>query len=199
MVSYDVDMRNSIHHESDRTVGGFDISVEEWADLEIDTSILSIPSIQPILDPDPIEWYIPTSSGLDNIASPVVALPRIFSDKEGYIPFYITELESSIVYRGRKHCKTFTLEQSETGFDSVGSEFEVEEVPPSEEIDVTRYGFVPPTKTEPIAFMSTAFVNAKRVIFPEVTGVDVSSIYVIPDELLVKICGLEGPYTSAMV
>lgn len=204
MVSYDPDRGISLRRESSKTFGGFELSLEDWVDVEPNEEYLerSIDDIYPAEKPTLYNINSNPSSD-DKIPTNILLVEDNTGENVTIIPFFVKEEETSVEYRGRER---FSVIQREPCEDRMYDESRVDlenghEVASDEYTGKNDYYLYIWGSDDPVAYMPATYGEPSNIIALQDGNVwrSTKDIYFAPDSYLCELCGWADLYLEQTV
>lgn len=203
MVSYDPERSVKLNRESNKTFGGFNLSLSDWQEVEFTTEYLT-KSLDDIYPAERPSFYNINSNVVNSNRSPssIVLLENTSDEEATVIPLFIETKETSIVYRGREMFNTIKREDSpsqryekstvdlQDGREIVSEEYE----------GSVDYMLYTRESEEPVATIPATYGDPTKVVSTDGQVVaSVDDLYFAPDSYLCELCGWTELYLEKTV
>lgn len=200
MVSYDPERSVSLYRESNKTFGGFDLSLEDWGEVEFNQDYIeqSVDDIFPAEDPS-----VYNIESNDEFPTSIILIQDNSGECPQIIPFYVEKQETSVEYRGREKfgvierepCEDRQYKESTIDIEN-GREVVSEEYGGNQD-----YYLYTSDLEEPVAYIPATYGSMTNIIELE-NGTAWSSTldaYFAPDSYLCELCGWADLYLQRTV
>jgi hypothetical protein len=203
MVSYDPERSVSLYRESSKTFGGFDLSREDWGEVEFNKDYLTR-SVEDIFPAENSSNYtFESNRDLDDLPASIILIEDNSGEKQCIIPFYVEKRETSVEYRGRDKFSVIKREPCEDRqYDKSTIDIKNGREVVAEEYEGKRdYYLYNSSIEDPVAYIPATYGSVTNVIELENGTVWASTLnaYFAPDSYLCELCGWSDLYLQRTV